>query len=77
MAKRTTYHVAPGKQGGWQVKREGATRASSVSDTKAEAETRARDLARSHELGQVKIHGQDGRIQEEHTYGRDPHPPDG
>ena len=34
-------------------------------------------LAKKGPLGQIKIHKQDGKIQTEHTYGGDPHPPKG
>jgi hypothetical protein len=40
--------------------------------TKDEAVRRARELAKAQELGQVKIHGTDGRIEREYTYGNDP-----
>jgi len=35
MTKRKTYHVTPGIDGGWKVKEEKASRASSSHDTKA------------------------------------------
>ncbi len=77
MANRPTYHVTPRPDGQWQAKAEGASRASVVAKTKAEAVTRARELAKSHPLAQVIIHRSDGTIQTEHTYGKDPHPPKG
>ncbi len=77
MSKRTQYHVTKRPDGQWQTKAEGASRASAVDKTKAQAVDRARDLAKSQELGQVVIHKSDGRIQTEHTYGKDPHPPKG
>lgn len=77
MAIRKTYHVAPNRDGGWNVKSENASRASSSYDTKADAVDRAKELAKAQPLGQVVIHGQDGRIQTEHTYGQDPYPPRG
>ncbi len=77
MANRKTYHVTPKKDGGWNVKGQGASRASSTHDTKAEAVNRGREVAKSQPLGQLVIHKQDGTIQTEHTYGQDPHPPKG
>ena len=74
MRPRTKYHVTKHDQG-WQVKREKAERASAVLDSKQEALARARELAKSQPLAQVIIHGQDGVIQTEHTYGSDPFPP--
>ncbi len=77
MPRRTTYHVTRRPDGQWQTKLVGASRASAVTKTKAEAVERARALARSKPLGQVVIHTSDGRIQTEHTYGKDPYPPKG
>ena len=77
MAKRKTYHVTSGPDGGWKVKEEKASRASSSHETKAEAVERAKELAKNQDLGQVVIHKQDGTIQTEHTYGKDPYPPKG
>ena len=73
---RKKVHVVP-RSNGWAVQREGASRASSVHATKAEAVQAGRAAAQSSGLGQLLIHGQDGRIQTEHTYGSDPHPPKG
>ncbi len=56
MSKRKTYHVTPNTDGGWKVKEEKASRASSSHDTKAEAVDRAKELAKNQELGQVVIH---------------------
>ncbi len=77
MPKRKTYHVTPRTDGGWNVKKENASRASSSHDTKTEAIARAKELAKKQALGQVIIHKQDGMIQTEHTYGKDPYPPEG
>ena len=73
---RKTYHVTTHRYG-WQVKAAGAQRASSVESTKAEAVERARELAKAADLGQVVVHKQDGVIQTEWTYGKDPFPPAG
>ncbi|MBS3765348.1 DUF2188 domain-containing protein [Candidatus Bipolaricaulota bacterium] len=70
------YHVTPHPDGNWQVKAEGAKRASSKHGTKKEAVKTARERARK-QSSQIFIHGKNGRIQEERTYGNDPHPPDG
>ena len=77
MASRKTYHVTADDAGGWRVKAEGASRASSTHSKKADAVQSAKDFAKSQALGQVVIHGKDGRIQTEHTYGKDPCPPKG
>jgi hypothetical protein len=77
MSKRTTYHVTKNHDGGWNVKKEGGQRPSGNFDTKQEAIDRGKELAKGAPTGQLKIHGQDGKIQTEHTYGKDPHPPKG
>lgn len=78
MVKRKVYHVTKNtKGGGWHVKQEGSQRASGNFGTKQEAVQRGKVLAKNAPLGQIKIHGQDGKIQTEHTYGKDPYPPEG
>ena len=74
---RKRYHVTPHKDGGWQVKRRRAERADSIHRLKSEAVGRGRELAGSQSEGQLFIHGRDGKIQTEHTYGNDPYPPAG
>ena len=77
MSKRKVYHVTPDGEGGWDVKAESAQRSSAHFENKADAVTRGKQLAKSNPLGQIKIHKQDGKIQTEHTYEKDPHPPKG
>jgi uncharacterized protein YdaT len=77
MANRKTYHVTPDGAGGWRVKAEGASRASSAHENKTDAVQSAKNLAKAQPLGQVVIHRTDGQIQTEHIYGKDPHPPKG
>lgn len=73
---RRRYHVAK-RDDGWEVKAEGAKRASAVEGRKVEAVERARQIAQNQSPSQVVIHKMDGTIQTEHTYGDDPHPPKG
>jgi hypothetical protein len=75
---RTKYHVTrvPGTQD-WRVKREGAKRADSIHQDKFDAVARGREVARGTLPGQLIIHGRDGKIQTEQTYGSDPYPPRG
>ena len=61
---------------GWQVKREGAERASSVHLTQAEAWEEAKRLARQSE-GEAILQGANGRIRKRNSYGDDPFPPRG
>jgi hypothetical protein len=76
MSQRAKYHVTP-KGDQWQVKKEGAERANKLFDNKADALDKGRDLAKHAELGQLIIHKQTGTFQTEHTYGKDPYPPEG
>jgi Uncharacterized protein conserved in bacteria (DUF2188) len=53
----------------WQLKKQGADRAIKKSETKEEAVQHMRDFM-SDKVGSVRIHKQDGKIQEERTYQR-------
>ena len=77
MAKRQIYHVMKNQKNGWDVKKEGSQRASGNFSIKQEAVLRGKELAKNATLGQIKIHKGDGKFQTEHTYGKDPHPPEG
>lgn len=48
-----------------------------ITEPKKCAIARASELAKKAKLGQVVIHGRNGRIQKEYTYGKDPFPPKG
>ncbi len=77
MAKRTVTHVVPNKGKGWDIKKEGVKTPIDRTSTKDKAVQEARKMAKSEALGQLKIHKQDGTIQTEHTYRKDPYPPKG
>lgn len=74
MAKN--QHVTPHPQGGWQVKSEGATRATVRTTTKREAIDIARSISRN-QGSELFIHGRNGQIRERDTHGHDPYPPKG
>ncbi|MYE36742.1 MAG: DUF2188 domain-containing protein [Rhodobacteraceae bacterium] len=77
MQKRSnSHHVVPNPKGGWDVKRGGASRASSHHDTKREAINSGRDLSRNQRTEFV-IHNKDGRISGKDSHGNDPFPPPG
>jgi hypothetical protein len=67
-------HVQPHKDGGWQVKKDKAERATRVTETKQEAEKAGREQAKK-EKTEFVIHGKDGKIQDSDSYGNDPNPP--
>ncbi len=74
MAKSKNYSVGPHEQG-WSVKRDGASRSSSVHDTKDEAVKAGKSLAKE-SGGELRIKGRNGQIQNSNTYGpHDPNPP--
>jgi hypothetical protein len=64
------YWVSPTDDGRWSVKREGADRAANILDTQAQANARARDLAK--ESGGERItQGRDGSIVSKDSYGNE------
>jgi hemerythrin superfamily protein len=68
---RVLYRVKPSDRG-WEVTRKGAKRASGLFDRKPDAVARGKELAKRSRLGQLVVHGQDGKIQGEFTFGEDP-----
>jgi len=56
---------------GWQVKREGSERATSVHSTQEAAWAEARERARSTQ-GEAYLQNRHGQIRERNTYGSDP-----
>lgn len=69
MARRT-WRVSP-RDGGWQVKRDGAARATRTVEGKGEAVTVARRIARENAPSRVIIHRADGTVQAHSDYGDD------
>ncbi len=74
--KRTIIHVVPGKNG-WDIKKEGIRKPIGHGQTKVDTVRDAKEIVKSNKLGQLVIHGKDGKVQTEHTYGKDPFPPKG
>ena len=72
MSDRKKVWVSPDGDGGWDVKTQGAKKAAGNFEDKVDAVERARDIAQAATLGQVIVQGQNGRIQFEWTYGKDP-----
>jgi hypothetical protein len=69
-------HVTQRADDMWQAKVEGASRASKVCKTQAEAIQFGRASA-IYQGGELLIHGVDGKIREKRSYGNDPYPPRG
>lgn len=74
---RKSYHVTKNPSGGWKVKGAGSKRASSTHKTQEAAQKAATKQAKAAPKSQVVVHGRDGKIRTEHTYGSDPNPPKG
>lgn len=75
MSRPRPHHVVKHPEG-WAVRREGSDRASAVRPTKEQAVERGKEIAQR-EQGSIVVHKENGRIQEERTYGNDPFPPRG
>lgn len=74
MTKKNQHVVS--HEGGWAVRGAGNERASSVHSTQREAIAAARETA-IRQSSEMLIHGENGRIRERNTYGKDPYPPKG
>lgn len=71
-------HVVKNPDGGWDVKKEHAQRASSHHDTQSAAQDRAKEIVHNAGGGEVVIHRQSGGgIRDKDTVdpGNDPNPP--
>ena len=71
---RNEHHVVPNANGGWDIKRNNSSRASSHFETKTDAVSRARELSRNQGT-ELIIHRRDGQIQNPDSHGNDPCPP--
>lgn len=71
-----SIHVTPHKDGGWQVKGAGNSRASKRCETQREGIGYATKQAKQ-KKSELYIHGRDGKIREKNSYGNDPFPPKG
>ena len=70
MAKKPAIHTVPHGDG-WANKKEGASKASNVSSTKAEAQAAGAKQAKAEKTEHV-IHKKDGTIGDKNSYGNDP-----
>ena len=71
---REEHHIVPNENGGWDVKRNGADRASVHTDTKQEAIDKGRTISRK-QATELVIHNKDGKISNSDSHGNDPCPP--
>jgi len=73
----TNRHVVPNPDGGWDIKKPHASRASGHAATQADAVARAKEIVANQGGGEVRVDGRDGRIRDSDTVppGPDPFPP--
>jgi len=71
---KKSHHVVPAPDGGWNVKKGGADRASKHFEIKKDAESYARKVS-VNQKSELVIHKSDGTIQKKDSHGNDPHPP--
>lgn len=68
-------HVTP-KNGLWQVKGSGNSKATSIHQTQQQAIDAAKGIAKN-QKSELFIHNREGQIRERNSYGNDPYPPKG
>jgi uncharacterized protein YdaT len=71
---RKEHHVTHNPDGGWDVRRNGADRASIHAETKQAAVDRGREISRNQGT-ELVIHNRDGKISNSDSHGNDPCPP--
>ena len=64
---RNERHVVPNSNGGWDVKKPGASRASAHLPTQADAEQRAKQILHNDNGGEAVIHNRQGQIRDSDT----------
>jgi hypothetical protein len=74
---RNQRHVTRHPDGGWQVRKPGATKASARVDSQRQGIGRARTILSNDGGGELIIHRPNGRIRDANTVppGHDPNPP--
>lgn len=76
MSNQKQHHVVPSTNGGWDVRKSGASKASGHYDTKKDAIDHARKISQNQGT-ELFIHNLDGRISQKDSHGNDPFPPRG
>lgn len=71
---RDEHNIVPNKNGGWDIKRNNAKRASVHTDTKQEAVDKGRVISKKQKTEMI-IHNKDGKISNSDSHGNDPCPP--
>ncbi|MCU0848841.1 MAG: DUF2188 domain-containing protein [Spirochaetes bacterium] len=73
---RKSHHVVPASNGGWNIKKGGADRASAHAETKTQAIVIARKISQN-QGSELVIHNKNGKISQSDSHGNDPYPPKG
>lgn len=73
---KNQVRVSPKKDGGWRVHKSWSVKDSIHTQTKDEAVTKAREIARNQKT-ELIVQKKDGKIAQKDSYGRDPFPPKG
>jgi len=76
MPKLKTHSVLPNPNGGWDVKKSGAEKASRHFDKKDDAVNAGRKISQNQKT-ELIIKGKNGQIQNRDSHGNDPYPPKG
>jgi hypothetical protein len=71
LVARSGRWVVRSRDGGWEVRRDGAIRASARTTTQQEAREKARDIVRRSGGGEVIVHRKDGSIRDRDTVAPD------
>jgi len=71
---RKEHHVTHNPNGGWDVKKSGASKSSGHFSTKKEAVDAGRIISQN-QKSELVIHGLNGKIQSSDSHGNDPCPP--
>ncbi len=74
MSKKNQHVVPHGGQ--WAVKGEHNNKNTYITDTQAQAISRAKEIAQN-QNSELIIHNRHGQIREKNSYGNDPNPPKG
>jgi len=74
--KPGSHHVVPNADGGWDLKKDGATRSSGHFDKKRDSVDTGRKISQN-QVTEFYIQGKDRKIQNKDSHGNDPYPPKG
>ena len=70
---KVTHHVVPNPDGGWNVEKRGAEKASVYFEKKQDAIDKAREISKNQGT-ELKIHDKHEKIRDSDSHGHDPYP---